>query len=238
MLSVTVAYRGATHLVHLPEDATLADLAAQLAGATGAPVETLRLVVAGASVSLGDAAAATRPVRDLQLRGRLLLLGPSAHELAELCRASATEATLRVAPFAHEDRVSAARRGRSAIPPVLPAGPYTFAAFTALPGALSPPPSAALRLLHRLAADPGIAAVMRVHRWRVGLLSEMPPEGKVGVSAVCVLGYNVNAGQEIALRLRTDDLRGFRKYARIRETLIHERRGSCECEENHWWRDT
>ena len=60
----------------------------------------------------------------------------------------------------------------------------------------------------------------------MGLLSEMPPEGKVGVSEVCVLGYNVNAGQEIALRLRTDDLRGFRGYERIRETLIHEVRAS------------
>lgn len=39
---------------------------------------------------------------------------------------------------------------------------------------------------------------------------------------MCVLGYNVNRGQEVALRLRTDDWRGLRKYARIRETLIHE----------------
>lgn len=59
-------------------------------------------------------------------------------------------------------------------------------------------------------------------RWEVGLLSEMPPEGKVGVSAMCILGYNVNAGQEISLRLRTDDLKGFRRYDRIRETLCHE----------------
>jgi hypothetical protein len=63
---------------------------------------------------------------------------------------------------------------------------------------------------------------MTSRRWRVGLLSEMPPEGKVGISAVCVLGYNVNAGQEISLRLRTDDRRGMRHYLRIRETLIHE----------------
>jgi hypothetical protein len=38
--------------------------------------------------------------------------------------------------------------------------------------------------------------------------SEMPPEGRVGVSPVCVLGVNINAGQEVSLRLRTDDLRG------------------------------
>ena len=60
------------------------------------------------------------------------------------------------------------------------------------------------------------------YRWSVGKLSEMPPEGKVGVSPVCILGVNINAGQEISLRLRTDDLRGFRRYGRIRETLIHE----------------
>ena len=50
----------------------------------------------------------------------------------------------------------------------------------------------------------------------------MPPEGRVGVSPVCILGVNINQGQEISLRLRTDDLRGFRRYDRIRETLVHE----------------
>eukprot|EP00955_Chlamydomonas_euryale_P009888 106152-Chlamydomonas_euryale.AAC.1 len=63
---------------------------------------------------------------------------------------------------------------------------------------------------------------MAARRWRVTLLSEMPPAGLVGVSPVCVLGYNMNRGQEIALRLRTDDLRGFRKYEAVRDTLVHE----------------
>lgn len=69
-----------------------------------------------------------------------------------------------------------------------------------------------MKLLHRLAADPGIIGILSKHRWTVGLLSEMPPEGKVGVSPVCILGVNINAGQEISLRLRTDDLKGFRRY--------------------------
>jgi hypothetical protein len=47
-------------------------------------------------------------------------------------------------------------------------------------------------------------------------------EGRVGVSEVCILGYNVNKGQEISLRLRTDDYAGFRKYLAIRKTLVHE----------------
>lgn len=91
-------------------------------------------------------------------------------------------------------------------------GPYTFQKFEGWqhPG-LSPVPSEALKLLHRLAADPGIFGIMSKHRWTVGLLSEMPPEGKVGVSPMCILGVNINAGQEISLRLRTDDLKGFRR---------------------------
>lgn len=44
----------------------------------------------------------------------------------------------------------------------------------------------------------------------------------IRVCPVCILGVNINKGQEISLRLRTDDLRGFRRYDRIRETLVHE----------------
>ena len=81
-------------------------------------------------------------------------------------------------------------------------------------------PQEALKLLHRLAADPGIVGIMTKHRWSVGLLSEMPPEGKVGVSPVCILGVNINRGQEISLRLRTDDLKGFRRYTPLPCKLV------------------
>lgn len=92
------------------------------------------------------------------------------------------------------------------------AGPHTFQKFEAWQHPhVHPLPSEALKLLHRLAADPGIVGIMSKHSWTVGLLSEMPPEGKVGVSPVCILGVNINAGQEISLRLRTDDLKGFRR---------------------------
>eukprot|EP01124_Arcella_intermedia_P002702 TRINITY_DN11474_c0_g2_i2.p1 TRINITY_DN11474_c0_g2~~TRINITY_DN11474_c0_g2_i2.p1 ORF type:complete len:114 (+),score=21.51 TRINITY_DN11474_c0_g2_i2:147-488(+) len=63
---------------------------------------------------------------------------------------------------------------------------------------------------------------MKKHHWKVGLLAEMPPEGLVGVDKVCTLGYNVNNGQKIYLRLRTDDLQGFRKYSIIKKTMLHE----------------
>ena len=57
---------------------------------------------------------------------------------------------------------------------------HTFARYETLnlPGA-QPPPEAALALLYRLASDPGILAIMDKHKWNVGVLKEMPPEGKV-----------------------------------------------------------
>lgn len=69
-------------------------------------------------------------------------------------------------------------------------GKYTFRQYEVLgPAALGvpvdegaklqPPSEAALALLHRLAADPGIVGIMNKHKWSVGILKEMPPEGKV-----------------------------------------------------------
>lgn len=78
------------------------------------------------------------------------------------------------------------------------------------------------RILKELATHPGFYAAMAKRGWSVGVLAEMYPEGRVGVDPVCVLGYNVNKGQEIRLRLRTDDLAGFRPMHRIRQVLAHE----------------
>uniref|UniRef100_A0A453RIZ3 WLM domain-containing protein n=1 Tax=Aegilops tauschii subsp. strangulata TaxID=200361 RepID=A0A453RIZ3_AEGTS len=87
---------------------------------------------------------------------------------------------------------------------------------------MNPPPSEALKRMHILACDPGIIAIMNKHRWRVGIMTEMAPVGYVGVSPKCILGFNKNMGEEISLRLRTDDLKGFRKYESIKKTLLHE----------------
>ncbi|KAE9026047.1 hypothetical protein PF011_g2742 [Phytophthora fragariae] len=78
----------------------------------------------------------------------------------------------------------------------------------------------AQEILEKLANGRGILAVMAKHN--VGVLAEMPPDGKVGVDPVCVLGLNQNKGQKILLRLRTDDLLGFRKFLSIKKVLFHE----------------
>jgi hypothetical protein len=60
--------------------------------------------------------------------------------------------------------------------------------------------------------------------FKVGQLCEMPPTDFMDDrrEVTCLLGLNVNGGQEIKLRLRTNDMLGFRNYQRIRETLVHE----------------
>jgi hypothetical protein len=77
-------------------------------------------------------------------------------------------------------------------------------------------------ILEELANDPPILAVMQKYKWTVGCLAEMYPEGLVGVDEVCILGLNENKGQRILLRLRTDDLQGFRKLYSLKKTLYHE----------------
>lgn len=58
---------------------------------------------------------------------------------------------------------------------------------------------------------------MNSHRFSVGLLTELAPHEHPGL-----LGLNVNGGQAIKLRIRTDGYDGFRSYKEIRRVLCHE----------------
>lgn len=97
---------------------------------------------------------------------------------------------------------------------------YGFGKIETLPNL--PQREQAQRILETLANDPGIRACMAKHKWKVGSLAELYPEGKVGKSQVCVMGLNQNKGMRILLRVRTDDLQGFRKMLSIRKVLFHE----------------
>lgn len=155
-----------------------------------------------------------------------MLLGSFISELEGVSKAAAAGDALRLRSIDDDDARTAARQSSN---PLVTARPPTdcwgeLRALELPQGAprAAPTRSAALALLSALAADVAVVAAMRRRGWRVLLLSEMPPQGRVGVSPVCLLGYNVNRGAEIALRLRTDDWAGFRKYLRVRETLVHE----------------
>lgn len=96
---------------------------------------------------------------------------------------------------------------------------YTF--HTIRPLLYLPNPEKSQRYLERLAADPGIKASMRKHKFSVGLLTEMNPAEHTTHDSK-TLGLNRNAGEVIELRLRTDRYDGYRDYKVIRKTLCHE----------------
>ncbi|KAK7823098.1 ubiquitin and wlm domain-containing metalloprotease [Quercus suber] len=152
------------------------------------------------------------------------MMGVSESEVDEVLQNA--KADLRIAGFEEEEKRLRQRiSDRPHASLQLPQGRYIFRDFRTLeiPGVeLNPPASEALRIMHTLAADPGIVAIMNKHHWCVGIMTEMAPIGYVGISPKCILGFNKNYGEEISLRLRTDDLKGFRKYESIKKTLLHE----------------
>ena len=68
---------------------------------------------------------------------------------------------------------------------------------------------------------------MRSREYTVGLLAELDPiddrhAEKMEGEGRRLLGYNTNAGAEVHIRLRTEDLTGFLSYPALIDTLLHE----------------
>jgi len=87
----------------------------------------------------------------------------------------------------------------------------------------------ATNLLHKLATDPGIVAILIERELIVGTLAELEPiddrlaaKKKAQNPNSCLLGYNTNHGTRIDLKLRPDTLEGFYPYCEIAATLLHE----------------
>ena len=91
--------------------------------------------------------------------------------------------------------------------------PYTFHSYTILPGL--PFQEKATSLLHQIASS--LEPLMKKNQYSVGALIELHP-----LTDASILGYNQNHGQVIAIRLRTDDLTGFRNYNDILKVMVHE----------------
>eukprot|EP00658_Telonema_sp_P-2_P032351 TRINITY_DN2397_c0_g1_i4.p1 TRINITY_DN2397_c0_g1~~TRINITY_DN2397_c0_g1_i4.p1 ORF type:complete len:403 (-),score=63.04 TRINITY_DN2397_c0_g1_i4:579-1787(-) len=150
-------------------------------------------------------------------KGKLLVIGAKA-DVVELLSAQGEQLQQRREDVAQKRALlrkpgSTHRKGRVR-------SRYGFNSFKVLPGFQDP--EVARNLLKRLAEDRGIAGVMDKYKWSVPVLSEMYPEGRVGEDPVCVMGLNRNRGQEILLRLRTDDLKGFQRFEDVKKVLYHE----------------
>ncbi|KAL3615300.1 hypothetical protein CASFOL_040961 [Castilleja foliolosa] len=229
-ITCLVVWRGQKIIIEMNQNATFKELGEKLQELTDVKADTLRLLVPVENSSkmvypFSDEQSSVRLDSTLILKGKTVrMMGVPNDEVDELLQN--VKADLRIAGFDEEEKRLKLRNGhRSNTTPRVPQGNYIFCEFRtlSLPGiVLNPPASRALELLHKLASDPGIVAIMNKHRWRVGILTEMAPVGYVGISPKCILGFNMNHGEEISLRLRTDDLKGFRKYESIKKTLLHE----------------
>lgn len=230
---ISVTWRGRQLDVDADPSCTVKEFGQLLQDLTSVKPETLKLIVPQStskgsklitpfsdphsSLSLNEAAISEgKPIR---------MMGVFDDEIEEVSD-NGKRPDLRIIGFDEEEqRLRQRSSGRPQISLKLPQGQYIFCDFRTLhlPGIeLNPPPSEALKRMHMLACDPGIIAIMNKHKWRVGIMTEMAPVGYVGVSPKCILGFNKNMGEEISLRLRTDDLKGFRKYESIKKTLLHE----------------
>jgi len=95
------------------------------------------------------------------------------------------------------------------------------------PTSATPHAFQARAFLEKMACDPGIKAIMVERELVVNTLGEMDPVDdrvmqKTEAQGGCLLGYNTNHGLRIDIKLRTEDLAGFRPYDDVVRTLIHE----------------
>ncbi|XP_062107289.1 uncharacterized protein LOC133818439 [Humulus lupulus] len=230
--NISVIWRGKKFTVQMNPSATLKDLGHEMQKLTHIKTDTMRFIVpqfSNKSSQLLTPFSNEHERLSLQetyvIQGKpIRMMGVSENEVEEVLQG--TKGNWKIAGFDEEEKRLRQRiLNRHQFSVQLPAGPYIFCDFRTLqlPGIeLNPPASEALKRMHMLAADPGIVAIMNKHRWRVGIMTEMAPVGYVGISPKCLLGFNKNNGEEISLRLRTDDLKGFRKYESIKKTLLHE----------------
>ncbi|XP_028795018.1 uncharacterized protein LOC114750588 [Neltuma alba] len=228
---ISVTWRGKRFVIEMNSGATVKELGEELRKLTDIQEDTMRFIIPQVSSNaskLMSPFSTEHSFLSLQeasiTEGKSIkMMGVSANEVEQVLQDA--KVNLRIAGFEEEEKRLKQRSSYGPVSLKLPQGPYIFSQFQTLeiPGVkLNPPPSEALKRMHMLAADPGVVAIMNKHRWHVGIMTEMAPIGYVGVSPKCILGFNKNHGEEISLRLRTDDLKGFRKYESIKKTLLHE----------------
>ncbi|KAL9258841.1 Protein-tyrosine-phosphatase IBR5-like protein [Drosera capensis] len=230
--NISVTWRGMKFAIEINSGANLKELGDELQKLTDVQPDTMRLIVPQSKtkssmlLSPFSVEHSNMSIAEVSFpEGKpIKMMGVSEKEVDEVLKGE--KENLRIAGFEEEEKRMRMRMLKAPQGPIrLPQGQYIFADFHTLelPGiVLNPPASEALKRMHMLAADPGIVAIMNKHHWRVGIMTELAPVGYVGISPKCILGFNKNHGEEISLRLRTDDLKGFRKYESIKKTLLHE----------------
>ncbi|TPX63771.1 hypothetical protein CcCBS67573_g08591 [Chytriomyces confervae] len=206
MASLTVAHRGTNHAISVnAETDTIASVKQALEALTGVPVANQKLLHKSIRPNTNlDASTLTQVFGQTLPTEKILMVGSLPSDVSVIQRKDAVldirKARERTPTQPHPE--SSIKRA------------YTFGTVQPLPQ--FPDANKAKTLLIRLREDIGVIEVMRKHQWFVGTLTELHPAEKE------ILGFNRNMGAEISLRIRTDDLAGFRHYRTVVSVLMHE----------------
>ncbi|KIJ21016.1 hypothetical protein PAXINDRAFT_125633 [Paxillus involutus ATCC 200175] len=210
-VSLTISFRGVTHTVSLSPDTPLSQLHTRLQELTSVPPPLQKLLFRGKKVQHEDDVT----LAQIGLRDgiKIQMLGPTAQEADAL--AAAESEHQRKEKIFHERALKPQVKLRSTGSSNTALTTYLFHKIEPL--SHLPKPDTALERLTRLSNDPAIRHIMQKHKFSVGVLTELAPHEHPDL-----LGLNVNAGQAIKLRIRTDAYDGFRPYLDVRRVLCHE----------------
>ncbi|RDB15370.1 hypothetical protein Hypma_004666 [Hypsizygus marmoreus] len=212
-ITFTVAFRGTPHALSCLPDSTIAALQARLEELTDVPPSLQKLLLKGKNVVAQNRDETTLIQAGFKNGLKLQMLGSTSRELSSL--QSVESEQRKRERILRERALKPQAKLRSTGTSDVSFLKYRFHELTPL--AHLPNPGAAMALLTKLSEDPAIKHVMQIHELSVGTLTELAPHEHPGL-----LGLNVNAGQAIKLRLRTDRYDGFRLYAEVRRVLCHE----------------
>ncbi|CCM01367.1 uncharacterized protein FIBRA_03417 [Fibroporia radiculosa] len=211
-MELTITHRGNAYHINLLSDDTIAMLQSRLEELTSVPPSFQKLLYKGKKPSLKDDN--TLAQAGLKDGMKVQMLGSTAEELGGM-RAVEDEHSRRERIMRERAAKAHAKVRSTGASSSAASSRYQFHHIEPLPHLPDPP--SALALLQRLAADPAIRHIMQKNQLAVGALTELAPHEQPEL-----LGLNVNAGQTIKLRIRTDRYDGFRLYKDIRKVLCHE----------------
>ncbi|KAF8468429.1 WLM domain-containing protein, partial [Kalaharituber pfeilii] len=213
---IIVTHRSTPHTFDLPPTSTLQDLSFLIENALSIPPAYQKIL----APKLGLLKDPTTPVTALSGK-KLTLMGSSQSEVTSIQSASSHTTKSRPQRLGSGPIKPARPASRSKVDPsrAIADATYTFLELRPLP--YLPHPERSLAYLERIRDDPGIRFVMRKHKWTVPLLLEMNPADHTSHESK-TLGLNLNRGEIIELRIRTDDYGGYRDYKTVRRTVVHE----------------
>ncbi|KAJ7580144.1 WLM-domain-containing protein [Mycena floridula] len=210
-VTATISHRGTSHSLSLLPESTILSLQLQLQELTGIPPELQKLLYKGKKPS--HHGELTLKEAGFTNGMKIQMLSTTTKELEAVLAADNEQQ--RRERILKERALKAPVKLRSTGSANSASLNFRFHQLTPLPHL--PNPSSAHDVLRRLSDDPAIQHVMQQHQFSVGILTELAPHEHPNL-----LGLNVNRGEQIKLRLRTNNLQGFRPYGEIRRVLCHE----------------